>query len=101
MPDGEAGNIGNVTGAEEVAVGGTGKQMGKKESHAKGTQKDEALEKGGFGAVTGAEEVKAKLWRTTYRWYLVFIMTQRTAIHDKKLSTFRKQCLVGFNFDVP
>jgi hypothetical protein len=61
MSDGEAGNIGNVTGAEEVAVGGTGKQMGKKEGHGKGTQKDESLEKGGFGAVTGAEEVKAKL----------------------------------------
>lgn len=61
MSDGDAGNIGNVTGAEEVAVGGTGSKMGKKDTSGKGTQKDDSLEKGGFGAVTGAEEVKAKL----------------------------------------
>lgn len=59
--DDDAGNIGNVTGAEEVAVGGTGNKMGKREGQGKGTQKDDDLEKGGFGAVTGAEEVKAKL----------------------------------------
>ena len=59
--DDDAGNIGNVTGAEEVAVGGTGSKVGKREGQGKGTQKDDDLEKGGFGAVTGAEEVKAKL----------------------------------------
>jgi hypothetical protein len=59
----EAGNIGNVTGAEEVAVGPTGgKQDGKgKSGKGKGTQPDESLDKGGFGAIAGAEEVKAKL----------------------------------------
>ena len=59
--DGDVGNFGNVTGAEEVAVGSTGSKMGKREDQGKGEQKDDALEKGGFGAVTGAEEVKAKL----------------------------------------
>lgn len=61
-PD-EAGNIGNVTGAEEVAVAPTGgKQDGKgKAGKGKGMQPDETFEKGGFGAVAGAEEVKAKL----------------------------------------
>ncbi|KAJ9103311.1 hypothetical protein QFC20_004786 [Naganishia adeliensis] len=58
----EAGNIGNVTGAEEVAVAPTGgKDTKGKAGKGKGTQPDESLEKGGFGAIAGAEEVKAKL----------------------------------------
>lgn len=66
MPSGrashdESGNVGNITGAEEVAVGATGGKQGKPAGRGKGTQADEALDKGGLGAIAGAEEVKAKL----------------------------------------